>query len=139
MRVKRLNLFPLSARDQALARALALYPADHAAAIAAATLGGFVVNGEPIEIDADASQYAKYQSLNRTLVSNGHSEKLLREWRACSDLEMIRRHLQEMVTKTEARTKRAQEHLDEEGAVAFRSMLEEELSALKHEQQRAQI
>jgi hypothetical protein len=135
-RIKQLSLFPLSRSEQALARVLALYPPPPASAIASLTVGGYLINGEPLEVDSEASQLSKYQAFNRRLVSEGYAERLLQQWKMLSDIEKVREHLKSVGAKIDEEIRRANARVEEAGGPEFVSLLQEEREAAAEEHRR---
>jgi hypothetical protein len=131
-RLRQFSLLPLSSRDQALARLLALNPLPGEPAIAVATASGYKVNGEPLDIDSEATQYQKYEALNKKLLASGESERLLVAW-ANVDTTSAGAHFKELVAKAQDRLRTAQARADEDGGNSFVALLAEELDAVKHE------
>jgi hypothetical protein len=74
------DLLPLSIPKQDLARALAFSPPPQLRAVAAQQLNTYVLDGVPLDVDAEQSWYRKYRALNGRLVDSGRSEELLRDW-----------------------------------------------------------
>jgi hypothetical protein len=131
-KVRQLSLLPLSPREQALARVLALNSDGTEGPLAAVTANGYKIRGEALDIDPDASQYQKYVALNSKLLSSRESERLLQRWQD-GDRDSARDFLAGLCEKAEKRLEAAKGRADDDGGGSFMSMLLEDLDAIKHE------
>jgi hypothetical protein len=131
-KIRQLSLLPLSPREQALARVLALSSDGTEGPVAAVTANGYKIHGDALDIDPDASQYQKYVALNSKLLSSRESERLLQKWQD-SGRDSARDFLEGLREKAGRRLEAAKGRADDDGGSSFISMLLEDLDAITHE------